>query len=399
MADLLRLCLKIIAAVLFITITVSTGFANQSPFFRLLTNGRAVTLYEHPERVYYLLTHSNMLDIETHGKGTISIIVKSLMPVTASAMAGFDVSVSSGNKVQYYTMPASGTSKLDIVGHEGLTPSEKELDIHIITTDAINVYQIMVSANATYGALITVSFNNHTRPEEEAVNNVISSPPPKPYKQWFSITPVVGGGVMYQDNTGASSEAFMLSARLYYGVLRWFKLNVNATTEFFNSTYMVAFNNSTPSTLFDQGNEETNWIHGSMEFKIVSLKSIKLWLDPGYAYLWSTYNSSDLQTNYDLQGPSLGIDVYTNFFPAFNPEISADFVYGTSANSPVSSSASIQGSTPQYLTGYSIAVPVVEFKSVSGHPDLYVNYAGNALAFDSYTRFVNNIGVCAKFKW
>ncbi len=213
-------------------------------------------------------------------------------------------------------------------------------------------------------------------------------------KGLFSITPAIGAGGMIQDVPDRSSANLIMSLSAAYGVADWLKINGDVTTQVFNSTYIwVSPDRSNFSLYVDQGMEEITWVHASADLRLVHAQYADVWFNPGYAYLWSTYY------NYYLSGPSLGASAYTHMFNRFNPEISVDVVYGASTRMAVSPGAEVAGGRPEWLTSYTVAIPVFEAAGFVGRPVLYVGYSGSALTYVSYTRYFNNLIIASRFIW
>ncbi|MCL4557554.1 MAG: hypothetical protein M1491_02795 [Deltaproteobacteria bacterium] len=395
------------------------GLAQQSPPFKLLTNGKPVTIYGERGKIYYLIVPSSMFDIETHAQGKLTVTVKSLVPVASSSAAGFDMSITSNNGVQYYSMPSSGPSKLVMSNTQFFVPSEKELTINLSPSQEVEVYQIRLSEQATYGALVYISFapsEINQRPntgvayrpsmplpqqtgQQHNYNMRVVMPaeyrPTPPFRRWASVMPEIGGGGVMQDSPSVSSYNFLLSVRASYGPLDWLRINGDVTGQMFGSFYAwTSYTSSPPLSSNDSLEETTVLAHASIGLNIADAEGVKVWLNPGYAYLLSTYY------DYSFSGPSIGLGVYTHIWDHFNPEITLDFVYGIGvASTFTTTTEEIAGGVPQTLTEYTLKIPVLEYPGTPGSPAVYVGYAGSALAFGSYTRFYNNVILASKFQW
>jgi len=431
----LRLCFKLLSTIAIATVLSSQGFAAQSPVFKLLTNGKPVTIYSQPSKVYYLIMPSSMFDIETHGKGTLIIAIRSLIPIASSSTGGFNISITSGNGIQYYSMPESDASKLAISSTQFFVPSKKILKIYLTSSKKIKVYQIFLSKKAAYGAIVHVAFASPPKGTQQIKttitrqtvesgaqhNNTIIVTSEKivhykPFKRWIGVTPVLGGGRMIQDTLNTSSPVLTLSVMANYGIAEWFNIYADINTDMiFSPNYRWVFLNTSPISDIPKS-EEISWAGTGVGFRILNKQTIRLWLNSGYGYLWSNYH------HYYLTGPSLGTTIYLHIFTKFNPEINVSFMYGTNTGNPVvargnisnlqtptlpmlqttgsaSQSTTIVGGGPQFLNVYSILVPVLKHLPAYGDPSIYLGYSGGALTYHSYTRYFNNIVVASKFRW
>ncbi len=424
-----RLLILMCVAAATLGLMVRPGLAQQGPPFKLLTNGKPVTVAGQRGKIYYIIVPSSMFDIETHAQGKLTVTVRSLVPVASSRVGGFNISITTGGGVQYYSMPSSGPSKLVISSTQFFVPSKKELTLNLSPSQKVEVYQITLSQQATYGAMVYISFaptevNRHPNtgvayqpsmpvPQQPGsqhnYNMRVVMPaeyhPAPPFRRWASITPEIGGGGVVQDSPSSSSYDFLLSVRASYGPLDWLRINGDVTAQMFSSSY-TWINSQGPSY---QSSMETNVLgHVSIGLNIVDADSVKIWLNPGYGYLWSSYPGSSNQGtssyNYSLSGPSIGLGIYTQIWDFYNPEITLDFVYGTGVASIFTvttgiASYEIAGGVPQMLTEYTLKIPVLRYPKTPGSPTVYVGYAGSALAFGSYTRFYNDVIIASKFEW